>query len=130
MNWYVGIDVAGAKKGFHAATLSGDDHEIKHLFHAFAPTELAMHIEKLAITPSVIAIDCPPKCSRAGNTTRLAERQLHRLGYRVQWTQACDRPPQEWMQNGESLWRHLRTQYPTAELIETFPTVTGQHLGS
>ena len=126
---FVGIDVAGSKKGFHAATLYGDEPEIKHLLHAFTPAELCAQLQRLNITPTIIAIDCPPKCSRAGKTTRLAERQLHKIGYRVQWTRSCDKPPQEWMQNGEALWNYLRNAYPAAELIETFPTVAGQHLG-
>lgn len=127
---FLGIDVGGSKKGFHIAVVPTHEPRVAHLSQALNPEELIREIERLHLNPLVIAIDCPPQSTRSGLTTRLAERQLHRKGYRVQWTRHKSQGGAEWMQNGEHLWQSLRNRYDNANLIECFPTIAGEALAT
>ena len=123
MKFVAGIDVGGKKKGFHVAILEESSLKIHSLFQAQEATKVKEDIKRLGECRA-IAIDCPPKAIIKGPETRLVERELCKLGYRVQWTRRSPMKPQEWMVNGESLWRALKEW----ECIETFPTVTSDHL--
>lgn len=87
-------------KGFHAALLTVGDTSITRLLHATTPKALIQSIGTECV-PQVIAIDCPRLCRVTGLQTRLAERQLHRQGIRVQWTRRSTHEPPEWMENGQ-----------------------------
>jgi predicted nuclease with RNAse H fold len=125
----LGIDVGGSKKGFHCALCESGKPDILKLFHAFNPQDIVHWLKRLEVEPSIIAIDCPPRCTRTSSASRLAERQLHRRGFRVQWTRHEGKGSVEWMQNGQSLWDTLRLDFPSSTLIEAFPTVAGLSLG-
>ena len=127
---FVGIDVGGERKGFHAALVCPGEDEVRSLCRAPDAAAIVDWITDEGITPAVIAIDCPPRCQRAGSETRLAERELCRLGFRLQWTRSPAHPPAEWMVNGERLWTELRLWFPEAALIECFPTAAGSALGA
>lgn len=122
-----GIDVGGLKRGFEACVMS-ECGQIKGIAHDRNPEALISQIDKLAADIKVIAIDSPPKSWIKSNKTRLAERDLHQAGFRVQWTPRSPSKTSEWMRNGEKLWRLLEKRYPKAKLIETFPTVACENL--
>lgn len=118
----VGIDVGGLKRGFEACPMS-ESGQIKGIVHDRSPEALINQIDELVSNIKVIAIDSPPKSWIRSDKTRLAERELHKAGYRVQWTPRDQSKTSEWMSNGEKLWTLLEKRYPKAKLIETFPTV-------
>jgi predicted nuclease with RNAse H fold len=122
----VGIDVGGTKKGFHLANMVPNSGKIRGLAHRRTVDEIVTLIQTLG-PDLLIAIDCPPRCQLSGDKTRLAERQLHKRGFRVQWTRRDTHEPADWMQNGQNLWEGLATLH-NVELIETFPTVATEHL--
>lgn len=119
---FVGIDVATERKGFHVAVV--DDASVVRLYRCFSPREVVESIGDA----SVIAIDAPRRATILGPETRLAERELHRAGYRIQWTRRQPAEPQAWMLNGEALWSALLDAFPTASIIETFPTAAWRNL--
>lgn len=125
----IGIDVGGAKKGFHAAITELETNAVVGLIHALTPEDLCYQWMSRGFEPTVVAIDCPRLARLSGTSTRLAERQLHRLGIRVQWTRRTHEPP-EWMLNGEKLWAYLSTRYPGVTLIECFPSVAARALSA
>jgi predicted nuclease with RNAse H fold len=117
----VGVDIAGEKKGHHGVLLDVDTG-------VFGPSwawkderealECLTSLEGLR----AVGIDVPPRAVRSTEATRLAERELHRRGIRVQWTRAPGQEPLGWMVNGERLWRALEEGLPGVALVETFPT--------
>jgi predicted nuclease with RNAse H fold len=119
---FVGIDVAGERKGFHVAVTNGAS--IDHLFRSKDPTEVVAAVSGV----QVIAIDAPRRATIVGSHTRSAERELHKAGYRVQWTRRYPMPPQEWMLNGQLLWDAVLEAFPAATVIETFPTAAWRNL--
>lgn len=126
---FVGIDVGGSRKGFHVALLEGEHPEVRRLFHSTEAHEVAEAIGKWHSMPGTIAIDCPPRALRQSSSTRLAERQLHQRGYRVQWTRReGDQEPLEWMLNGQRIWQALSERFVDSLLIETFPTAASNRL--
>lgn len=119
---FVGIDVAAERKGFHVAV--ADTSSVVRLFRGFSPLEVVESIGDA----KVIAIDAPRRATILGPETRMAERELHRAGYRIQWTRRQPAEPQAWMLNGEALWSALLDAFPTASIIETFPTAAWRNL--
>jgi predicted nuclease with RNAse H fold len=116
----VGIDVGALRKGFHAALV--EDREVRALLAVASPEALIAELDSLPFVPEVIAIDGPPRATRRQDVTRLSERQLHRLGYRVQWTRRASEGGSAWMENSERMWQGLAKRYPQARLVECFPT--------
>lgn len=126
---FVGIDVAGSQKGFHVALLVGEHPEVRGVFWSTEVQEVAEAIGRWHPMPGAIAIDCPPRALRRSSSTRLAERQLHQKGYRVQWTRReGDQEPLEWMLNGQRIWQALSERFFDSLLIETFPTAASDRL--
>lgn len=120
--FFIGIDVGAETKGFHVAVANRD--RVIRLFRAKDPKQIVQALD----APSVIAIDAPRRATILGPETRLAERELHRAGYRIQWTRRQPAEPQTWMLNGEALWSALLDAFPTASIIETFPTAAWRNL--
>ncbi len=118
----IGIDVGGSAKGFHLAQLESGASEIQDLAHGATVAEVVVRLKSVARI-LIVAIDCPPRAQLTGALTRAAERELHRRGFRVQWTRRQSHEPAEWMHNGERLWRALAEEFPKVAIIETFPTV-------
>ena len=135
----VGIDVGGARKGFHAVALRGDGGLARCTSRDAAV--LAAWCRELGA--ELVAVDAPC-CWRQGEEARAAERQLMREGI------ACFASPTRekalatssgfygWMVCGEALYRELDLHgYPLAEhpehllsqrrCFETFPhAITAQ----
>jgi predicted nuclease with RNAse H fold len=126
-----GVDVGGLAKGFHVADLPVGMHEISRLIHCPTAKDVRKLIGAAADSAEnariLVAIDCPPRCRIRGVHTRLAERQLHRMGVHVQWTRRCSHEPTAWMFNGEDLWMLLEN-LPGVEVIETLPSVAAARL--
>jgi predicted nuclease with RNAse H fold len=120
---FVGIDVGAETKGFHVAVAYED--RVVRLFRTQYPEEI---VARLGL-PEVIAIDAPSRALIKGPETRQAERELHRAGYRIQWTRRQP-PAPTWMENGARLWAGLRAAFPVATIIETFPTAAWSHLSA
>lgn len=120
-----GIDVAGAKRGFHAVLFETGSARFYEARHWSSVEEV---VENLAAVAGlrVVAIDCPPRAYRSGPTVRQAERELHQNGIRPQWTRAPGEEAQAWMLNGEALWRRLAERLPGVTLIESFPTAVAK----
>lgn len=129
MSVVVGIDVAGAKKGFHCAALQIDTHQVVLLQKYLDTDQLVFDLRALKINIQTIAIDCPSSALIDGPLTRAAERELHQRGYRVQFTRRRGRhEPQEWMINGQRLWAAIRQAFTDVKIIETFPTAASEKL--
>jgi len=124
----IGVDVGGLKKGLHVAILPIKESRITHLLHVRSAAQLWEVIQAQSLEVEVMAIDCPPKAQISGPKTRSSERELHAMGFRVQWTRRVTHEPEEWMQNGERFWSESRLLFPEAQLIETFPTAAAGQL--
>ncbi|MFS6826880.1 DUF429 domain-containing protein [Cyanobium sp. ATX 6F1] len=145
----VGIDVGGARKGFHAVALCGGAYHSR--FTSSDAAALA-HWCRSVVRASVIAIDAPCRWSADGRS-RLAERAL--MAERIPCfsspsrQRAIEHPTDYfgWMLRGEALYQALEpshpllTALPTAELpagalpageqrccFETFPHAITWHL--
>jgi predicted nuclease with RNAse H fold len=125
----VGIDVGGAKKGFHAVALRGDVFVDKT--SSINPAVIFdWCIEHKAI---VVAVDAPCGWSRDGWSSREAERILGKQGIYCFATptreRALHRDFYKWVFNGQNLYECLTDQYPLFDgqwtkkqtCIETFP---------
>lgn len=121
-----GIDVGGARKGFHVAVLDVDHGEYVWLDQLYGDQAVVDALRPFA--PDVIAIDAPPRAHRPGPGVRPAELACVRLGYRVQYTRAVGAEAQEWMVLGEGLWGALRLAMPQTRVVETFPTAASDRL--
>jgi predicted nuclease with RNAse H fold len=134
----VGVDVGGARKGFHAVALSGgaylgqldtrDEQEIAHWCRD-------------TLKAKVIAIDAPCRWSTAGRL-RACERELMRQGIHCFATptrqKAISHPSgyYDWMLRGEALYQTLEPSHPLCRSLplqgwrcfETFPHAITWHL--
>lgn len=135
----VGIDVGGARKGFHAVALEGG------VFLARRQTNCVAELTgwcRDEIDARLVSIDAPCRW-RAGDGNRLAERQLLAQGIRCFLTPtqrtAREHPKNyyEWMLRGADLFRALEPTHPlcrdipsgeTACCFETFPHAITWHL--
>jgi len=127
MSIVAGIDVGGVRRGFHVAVVDGDSGEflaMRNLFSAHDVSGLLAEFSALAC----VAIDCPPRCQIDGPLTRLAERQVNRAGVKVQWTRRKPMVGDEWMANGESVWKSVKEKLPQVQIVETFPTLVSRRL--
>ncbi|MFM9873852.1 MAG: hypothetical protein ACKVQS_10360 [Fimbriimonadaceae bacterium] len=123
-----GIDVGGMKRGFHVAVVEADSGDFLALQNLHDAEDVA---RLLAGFPELecVAIDCPPKAQRPGpRSSRLAEHQIKKAGFNPQWTRMFPEEPQEWMVNGESVWKSGKEKLPQVQIIETFPTVVSGRL--
>lgn len=136
----VGIDVGGARKGFHAVAITGGDYS-SHL--ATKDVEALAHWCRATVWARVIAVDAPCRWSKDGRA-RPAERQLMKKGiwcFSTPTRQMALAHPQghfSWMLQGEALFQALETTHtlcrelPMADganhCIETFPHAIAWHL--
>lgn len=125
----IGIDVGGARKGFHAVALQGGKFEP---FDFHGPEEANEWI--LAKAPKAIAIDSPCAWAVSGGS-RLAERTLSVGGKPIQCfktptrTSAKGNAFYDWVFNGERLYQFLLRNYRLFDgsrargntVIETYP---------
>ena len=120
-----GVDVGGARKGFHAVALKDG------AYHSQRSSKDAAEIAEWcrdAIQAQVIAIDAPC-CWRSTSEARLSERQLLREGITCFLTPTRDEAVSHptnyygWMLNGEALFHALA---PTHPLCQSLPLTAGQ----
>lgn len=135
----VGIDVGGARKGFHAVAITDGDYSNR--FATQDVLELS-HWCRSTVRASVIAVDAPCRWSKDGHS-RPAERELMKQGIHCFSTpsreQAVAHPRQyfSWMLSGEALFQALEDDFPLCEKLppwdrkccfETFPHAITWHL--
>jgi len=129
MKTFVGIDVGGPRKGFHAVALR------RRQFDAAAFTELRELLKWIAYQkPAAIAIDAPCHWSIEGGS-RECERTLRVADERISCfstptkKRAAGRPFYDWVRHGLRLYKALEAHYPIYKggkpsaplLCETFP---------
>jgi predicted nuclease with RNAse H fold len=129
---FVGVDVGGTKKGFHAAALRNGK------FVDTAKGNLAEIVAWIARNdPAVVAIDAPCKWSKegGGRSSRRAERDLALFGTKISCfstptrASAGDREFWGWVVHGQALYESLAGTHPlfigasdhTKMCVETFP---------
>jgi predicted nuclease with RNAse H fold len=115
---YVGIDVGGRRKGFHAAALAGGD--LAALGRCTTVVDAAAFVRRY--DPCVIGIDSPMTTAPPGATLRECERVLAREVCGIRWTperaKLDGNPYYEWIVHGLELYAALDDY----ETVEVFPT--------
>lgn len=123
-----GVDVGGARKGFHAVLLRGG--RVVGLTHERDPAAVAGWCA--AHGAAAVGVDAPCRWSAEGRS-RASERALQRDGLHCYYTPtragAEGRAFYGWVFNGEALYRALRPRYPLYRdagrgapfCFETFP---------
>ena len=135
----VGVDVGGARKGFHAVAIS-DGAYGNHL--ATRDVQELSRWCRTTVRARVIAIDAPCRWSNDG-PSRPAERELMKQGIGCFSTptreKAVKHPTNHfgWMRQGEDLYRALADDFPVCTDVseasrtccfETFPHAIAWHL--
>ena len=130
---FVGIDVAGSKKGQAVAVLT-HDLKVTHLLHGLPAEEVADMVISLVGPGAMVAIDSPrsPSANPGGKWGRECDRQVNRQGVRVQWTPPAEYFDQknhdkEWMAIGFQLFKDfekLKAEGRVANVIEVFPSAS------
>lgn len=125
---WIGIDVGGRRKGFHAAAMRPDlQVELRHFQGAAAADHAADWVE--AWRPVAVAVDCPPTWAEHGRGSRLCEVDFAHAGicgirYTPDDATAAARTDTyyEWIEQGQNLFGQLRDRdVPT---LECFPTAS------
>ncbi len=133
---FVGIDVAGSKKGQAVAVMT-EDLKVTHLRHGLECAEVAEVVLSMIDPGAVVAIDSPrsPSDNPGGKWGRECDRAMHRRGTPIQWTPPAEYFEQpnhdkEWMALGFELFKafeKLEDQGEIAEVIEVFPSASYGH---
>lgn len=125
---YIGIDVGGESKGFHAVVLIDNKFADKKA-HRDPAEIVGWCLDRKA---DMIGVDAPCKWSQAGSS-RLAERELGGIGIHCFYTPteeiASHRDFYQWVFSGRRLYDALKPCYPLYNgagnkepmCIETFP---------
>lgn len=127
---WIGIDVGGRRKGFHAAAL-GDDLEVCAVEFAGAEAVGPLVAWIRSARPAVVAVDAPAAWAPAHQRSRPCESAFVRericgLRFTPSEQAALARTDRyyEWITYGLELWTRLRQlEVPT---IECFPTASWQ----
>ena len=137
----VGIDVGGARKGFHAVAVTGGAYSSQL---ATADVQELVHWCRETVRARVIAVDAPCRWSEDGRA-RPAERELMQKGIWCFSTpsrqQALNHPRNHfgWMLRGAELFQALGSDFPLCRTLpvagrrccfETFPHAITWHLRS
>ena len=127
---YIGLDVGGAKKG-QALALIDDGLQVKDLHLANGLEDAWAFIAEHAGPQTLLAIDAPrcPAPMGAKKRGRTCERELHRLGFRLQWSPLPGEitDPDNWMAIGFEIFRRaneLKLKGMLKDVLETFPTAS------
>lgn len=130
---FVGIDVAGSKKGQAVAVLA-QDLRVAHLRHGLPAEGLAEKVFTLTGPGVIVALDSPrsPAANPSGKWGRECERRLYRRGIRLQWTPPHEYFQQqghdkEWMEIGFGLFKEFakrKAAGEVAEVLEVFPSAS------
>ncbi len=129
----LGIDVGGARKGFHAVALNAARQVIGQPSRLASAAEIASLM--ITLNPSVVAIDAP--CQWSQHKSREAERALARAGIRCFFTPSRARARRNltfygWMFQGEAAFAAASLTHPHytgstsvwGQTIEVFPHAT------
>ena len=127
---YLGLDVGGAKKG-QALALIDDERVVRGLWMSRSVDEIWRIIEQHCGPRTVLGIDAPRSPAPAGakKRGRACERELHKLGFRLQWSPFAGeiKDPDHWMAIGFEFFRRSRKLTAANRLLaalETFPTAS------
>jgi predicted nuclease with RNAse H fold len=135
----VGVDVGGARKGFHAVAITGGDYSSQL---ATKDVQELSHWCRETVQARVIAIDAPCHWSNDGHS-RPAERELMKKGIGCFSTPTRDDALRHrtnhfgWMLRGENLYTALAADFPICRHVsaacrkccfETFPHAITWHL--
>jgi predicted nuclease with RNAse H fold len=119
---WMGVDVGGTRKGFHAALV--DNQRLLGLRQHQSVDEVVAWVA--SAKPMVVAIDGPRTCAPRGRTHRPDEKQLRDAVCGIRWTPALDalnaNPYYSWIVEGLRLYDALADQ--SAQVIECFPTAS------
>lgn len=132
---WAGVDVGGARKGFHAAVIDSRS-AVAGLGHLPTAAAVAVWLEPWA--PRLVAIDSPCALAESGQTMRECERGFHAAGIcGIRPTPSPEtlarqkRGPSptfyEWIENGLALYAVLTAK--TLPAIECFPTASWTRWG-
>lgn len=119
---FAGVDVGGARKGFHVAVVGAEGHL------AFGPdrAQSAPDVVELIRGVELVAVDSPCAPAPDGLRSRPCERDLARAVCGIRYTPARalleDNPYYEWILNGFELYAELAAASLPA--IECFPTAS------
>jgi predicted nuclease with RNAse H fold len=135
---YVGIDVGGRRKGFHACAVAGGGPEgdagtlagARILAGPERLGDVGAAVEWVAAqAPAAVGLDSPKTCAAPGERSRVDEREFAAAKIcNIRWTPAASElagnPYYEWIEHGLELYAALARALPNAELIEVFPTAS------
>ena len=125
---YIGIDVASVNQ---TIAIMDDQLKVINLLINEPVKGLARKIIKLVSDNFIVAIDAPRKPVRNKDRKwgRVCEVDLHKMGYRLQWTPPLEivkeRSDKQWMINGFQLFEdfeQIKKINTSIEIIETFPS--------
>jgi predicted RNase H-like nuclease len=128
MTIFIGIDVGGPNRGFHAVALHNGLYLDRHA--TTSPIELVDWCRSLNAT--IIAVDAPCLWAAQGKS-RPAEKQIYAMGIHSYYTPteaiAKDRDFYGWVRNGMTLYQELTRTWPLYTertknepcVFETFP---------
>lgn len=125
---WAGVDVGGAKKGFHVA-LVDESGLVEGPLQVNDPEQVVKLLA--SYHPKVVAIDSPRSCSPPGEKARLSERKFAEAGIcGIRWTpeeaKLAGNPYYDWIVRGRALYAALQRvdEVPSWEVIEVFPTAS------
>jgi predicted nuclease with RNAse H fold len=124
---WAGVDVRGARKGFHSVVLDPQGVVAGPENHRDA-SEVVVWLEQMR--PSVVAADSPRSAAPQGASSRAGERRLNREVCGIRWTPDRDTldegsPYYDWIRRGLELYAALEDSPQCRwEVIEVFPTAS------
>ncbi len=125
-----GIDVGGARKGFHLCVLQ--DQGVEFMAHARAASDLLdllkTHLNHRSSRLHCIAIDGPARSFRTGEDIRSSEASLASLGYRILYTPREKPDSDHWMEMSASIHREFARAFPESTILETYPSAVADRL--
>jgi predicted nuclease with RNAse H fold len=124
---WAGVDVGGARKGFHVAVI--DEQRLLYLDRSIRPGDVCRSAEGSML----VAVDAPRTCARAGESVRDSERRLVReVRCGIRWTPdeqtvRSGNPYYGWIRHGLELYDALAAGGFHA--VECFPTASWTRWG-
>ncbi len=126
--WSIGVDVGGARKGFHLAMLGGSDLYIE-AEDLLSPEDLLKAIDSMGIKSGqigAIGIDSPQNWAPGKEKSRPCEREYRKLGlsgiyFTPNEEHAKGNSFYDWVRNGLGLYALLEKE-GIKKAIEVFPT--------
>jgi len=122
---FVGIDVGGDKKGFHAVALRD------HFFEKFSSTNPEDIVKWCVDRADVVAVDAPCRWSQSSSSRvaerdlRIAEKKIHSFATPTRDVALAHKKHfYDWVFNGEKLYRLLAPRYPLFNGVPTSGSIS------